>query len=89
MGNAIEALKAMDLALIQQAVGGHCKSLSITDFQGPRQLNNFLPASGFSRSQTPPLLQCPSYLGPLVPSASSATQTLMSPLPSLKCLFLV
>ena len=59
MGNAIEALKATDLALIQQAVGGHCKSLSITDFQGPRQLNNFLPASGFSRSQTPPLLQCP------------------------------
>ena len=60
MGNAIEDLKAMDLALIQQVVvGGHCKSLSRTDFQGPWQLYSFLPASGLSRSQTLPLPQCP------------------------------
>ena len=71
MENAIEALKAMDLALLQQAVGGHCKSLSRTDFQGPQQLNSFSLLQDYPEARPLPFHSAHLPIIPWTPGAIS------------------
>ena len=71
MENAIEALKATDSALLQQAVGGHCKSFSRTDFHGPWQLNSFLLLQGYPEARPLPFHSARLRIIPWTPDAIS------------------
>ena len=71
MENTIEALKAVDSALLQQAVGGHCKSLSRTDFQGPWQLNSFSLLQDYPEARPLPFHSAHLPIIPWTPGAIS------------------